>query len=206
MLVLPNGVRHIPGYLDRSEQETLRDTIRNLLQEAPLFRPVMPRTGKAMSVRMSNCGALGWVTDKEGGYRYQPKHPKTGAQWPAIPEKLLAIWNEFSGYPYSPEACLINFYDRDAKMGMHQDRDEQDFDAPVISLSLGETCRFRVGEPVKKGRTTSFKLSSGDVVVLSGQGRLCYHGVDRIYPDTSTLLRNGGRINLTIRRVTKPVS
>lgn len=202
MQVLPNGIHHIPGHLDRAAQETLRDDIRAIVTKAPLFRPTMPRTGKPLSVRMSNCGPLGWVTDKERGYRYQPTHPATGKRWPDIPKVLIALWNEVSGYDHPPEACLINFYDEGAKMGLHQDRDEQNFDAPVISVSLGDTCRFRVGEVRREGRTTSFKLASGDVVIMGGAGRLCFHGVDRIYPDTSTLLKNGGRINLTLRRVT----
>jgi alkylated DNA repair protein (DNA oxidative demethylase) len=88
-------------------------------------------------------------------------------------------------------------------MGLHQDRDEEDLTAPVVSISLGDTCLFRVGEKTREGRTVSFKLQSGDAVVLAGPGRLCFHGVDRIYADTSTLLKNGGRINLTLRRVTR---
>lgn len=202
--VLPRGVRHIPGYLDRPQQEKLLEEIRAVVKAAPLYVPTMPRTGKPMSVRMTNCGALGWVTDKEGGYRYQPHHPVTGAPWPPIPAMLLDIWREIAQYPHEPEACLVNFYEPDARMGLHQDRDEQDFDAPVISVSLGDTCLFRVGEKARGGPTVSFKLSSGDLVVLGGEGRLAFHGVDRIYPATSTLLKNGGRINLTLRRVTKP--
>lgn len=204
MQELPSGVHHIPGYLDRAAQEALRDEIRILIEKAPLFRPKMPRTGKPMSVRMSNCGPLGWVTDKEQGYRYQAMHPISGNPWPDIPQSLLDIWQTFSGYPYSPEACLINFYDQDAKMGLHQDRDEQNLEAPVLSVSLGDTCLFRVGETTRSGRTNSFKLESGDMVVLGGAARLCFHGVDRIYPNTSTLLKKGGRINLTLRRVTNP--
>jgi len=173
MLVLPNGVRHIPGYLTRNEQEELRDTIRELLKSAPLFRPIMPTTAKKMSVR-------------------------------TIPQKVQQVWEEFSNYPHPPEACLINFYDQKAKMGLHQDRTEEDFSAPVISISLGETCRFRAGEDVREGRTASLKVESGDIIIMGGKSRLCFHGVDRIYPDTSTLLKNGGRINLTLRRVTKP--
>jgi alkylated DNA repair protein (DNA oxidative demethylase) len=164
----------------------------------------MPKSGKPMSVRMTNCGAFGWVTDKEGGYRYQAAHPVTGLPWPAIPQSLLRIWNELASYPHEPEACLVNFYKEDAKMGLHQDRDEADLAAPVVSLSLGDTCLFRVGEPVRHGRTASFRLESGDAVILSGKSRLAFHGVDRIFPDTSTLLKKGGRINLTLRRVTKP--
>ena len=204
MLVLPKGVRHIPGCLSPDEQRALVEDIRRVVAQAPLFTPTMPRTGKEMSVRMTNCGPLGWVTDKEHGYRYQATHPVTGKPWPPIPERLLELWAEYSGYPHPPEACLINFYDDKAKMGLHQDRDEEDFDAPVLSVSLGDTCLFRIGETTRSGRTVSFKLASGDVLVLGGAGRLCFHGVDRIYPATSALLKNGGRINLTLRRVSKP--
>lgn len=206
MQVLPNGVHHIPGHFSRKEQEALREEIREVISKAPLFVPTMPKTGKPMSVRMSNCGSLGWLTDKENGYRYQSTHPVTGENWPAIPERLLKLWEDVSGFPHLPEACLINFYSESAKMGMHQDRDEEDFSAPVVSISLGDTCLFRVGEKTRGGRTTSLKLNSGDVVLLGGEGRLCFHGVDKLYPDTSTLLKNGGRINLTLRRVTKPQS
>ena len=203
---LPQGVRHIPDFLDRAAQEALLEDIRAVVQAAPLYVPTMPRTGKPMSVRMTNCGTLGWVTDKERGYRYQPVHPVTGEPWPPIPEPLLALWQQIARYEAPPEACLVNFYEAGAKMGLHQDRDEQDFDAPVISVSLGDTCLFRVGEKTREGGTVSFKLSSGDLVVLGGEGRLAFHGVDRIYPATSTLLKNGGRINLTLRRVTRDLS
>lgn len=204
MLVLPKGVRHIPHCLDTAEQRQLLEDIRAVVAKAPLYIPTMPRTGKPMSVRMTNCGSLGWVTDKERGYRYQPTHPVTGKPWPPIPDMLLKLWEDFSGYPHPPEACLVNFYDDNAKMGLHQDRDEEDLDAPVLSVSLGDTCLFRIGETTRSGRTVSVKLDSGDVVLLGGAGRLCHHGVDRIYPSTSALLKNGGRINLTLRRVTKP--
>jgi len=196
---LPQGVRHIPDFLDRAAQEALLEDIRAVVQAAPLYVPTMPRTGKPMSVRMTNCGTLGWVTDKERGYRYQPVHPVTGEPWPPIPEPLLALWQQIARYA-PPEACLVNFYEAGAKMGLHQDRDEQDLNAPVLSVSLGDTCLFRVGEKARGGPTVSFKLSSGDLVVLGGEGRLVFHGVYRIYPATSTLLKNGGRINLTLRR------
>ena len=202
MQVLPNGVHWIPGYLDIEAQRALLDDIREVVRQAPLFVPAMPGTGKPMSVRMTNCGSLGWVTDKERGYRYQPTHPHTGKPWPTMPERLLKIWDELASFPAHPQACLINFYDEHAKMGLHQDRDEKDFSAPVVSISLGDTCLFRVGETTRSGRTTSFRLASGDAVILSGKSRLAFHGVDRIYPDTSPLLKNGGRINLTLRRVT----
>jgi alkylated DNA repair protein (DNA oxidative demethylase) len=201
MATLANGIRHLPDYLDRSAQERLVEIIRGIVADAPLYIPAMPGTGKQMSVRMTNCGALGWVTDKERGYRYQDVHPQTGRPWPAIPSELMDLWENLAGYDKPPEACLVNFYSDDAKMGLHQDKDESDLKAPVLSISLGNTCLFRVGGIDRKDPTGSFKLSSGDIVVLGGEGRLAFHGVDRIYPGTSTLLKNGGRINLTLRRV-----
>jgi alkylated DNA repair protein (DNA oxidative demethylase) len=131
-------------------------------------------------------------------------HPETGAPWPPIPEILLDAWRALGGYAHPPQACLINFYTASARMGLHQDKDEQDFAAPVVSLSLGDTGLFRVGGLKRGDPTRSLRLASGDAVVLGGEGRLAFHGVDRILPGTSTLLPEGGRINLTLRRVTKP--
>jgi alkylated DNA repair protein (DNA oxidative demethylase) len=202
MRSLPQGIRHIPGFLNREKQEAMVENIRAIVAEAPLFVPAMPKTGKPLSVRMTNCGALGWVTDRERGYRYQPAHPVTGKPWPPMPAVLLDIWRAVSGSSKEPEACLVNFYSGDARMGLHQDRDEQDLETAVVSISLGDSCLFRVGGRERRDKTLSFKLSSGDVVVLGGEGRLAFHGVDKIYPNTSTLLKNGGRINLTLRRVT----
>jgi alkylated DNA repair protein (DNA oxidative demethylase) len=201
MQVLPNGFQHLPNFLDYPAQQQLVDTIRDVVEMAPLYRPEMPNNGKPFSVRMTNCGSLGWVSDQQNGYRYQANHPKTGKPWPDIPQSLLNIWRETSGVDFLPEACLINFYDQSAKMGLHQDNDETNLEAAVVSISLGDTCLFRVGQTTRGGQTKSFKLHSGDIVVLSGPSRLCFHGVDKLYPDTSPLLKNGGRINLTFRRV-----
>lgn len=202
MLVLPKGVRHIPGYLDRSGQELLVKDIRAVVGKAPLYRPEMPRTGKPMSVRMTNCGELGWVADKSG-YRYQDRHPVNHSPWPPIPERLMKIWTELSGNASLPQACLVNFYDTKARMGLHQDRDEEDLSAPVLSISLGDACLFRIGGPERDQPTRSFRLESGDIVILGGESRLAFHGVDRIYPTTSSLLKDGGRISLTLRRVNR---
>ena len=197
------GVDHHPGVLDRSAQEVLLEALQAAVKEAPLFTPVMPRTGRPFSVRMSNLGSLGWVSDK-AGYRYQPKHPETGQPWPAMPEAVMEIWRRFANYPHPPQACLVNFYQQGAKMGLHQDRDEEDFAAPVISISLGDTAIFRFGGATRGGKTQTVKLSSGDVLVMGGNSRLCFHGIDRVLNGTSTLLKEGGRINLTLRRVTLP--
>ena len=196
------GLRLSPGYLDRDGQAGLLAAVRGILADAPLFVPRMPKSGRPFTVRMSNCGPVGWVSD-DSGYRYQTAHPDTGRPWPPIPAALLAIWQELARYPDPPQACLINYYGPGAKMGLHQDRDEADFDAPVVSVSLGDSCLFRVGGVKRNEPTRSIRLGSGDAVVLGGAARLAFHGVDRIYPGTSRLLPEGGRINLTLRRVTR---
>jgi DNA oxidative demethylase len=194
------GLVHYPAYLDRAAQEALRDALREVVRAAPLYPPRMPKTGKPFTVRMTNCGPLGWVSD-EHGYRYQPTHPVTGVSWPPIPEIALAAWRDLAPDAPAPEACLVNFYDAAARMGLHQDRDEKDFSAPVLSLSLGDSCLFRVGGTKRNDPTRSFDLNSGDALIIGGPARLAFHGVDRIRGGSSTLLSDGGRINLTLRRV-----
>ena len=198
-----SGFRLVTAYLDPSAQKALLAELSAVFAAAPLCTPRMPKSGKPLSVRMTNCGSLGWVTD-EAGYRYQPLHPQTGNPWPAIPDIVIDAWKALARYPHPPEACLINYYGPAAKMGLHQDRDESDFDAPVVSLSLGDTCLFRIGGAKRGDPTHTLRLASGDAVVLGGKARLAFHGVDRIMPGTSTLLPQGGRINLTLRRVTLP--
>jgi alkylated DNA repair protein (DNA oxidative demethylase) len=197
-------MQHYPQRLDHKAQTALLAEIRRIIAQSPLYTPTMPRSGKPMSVRMTNCGPLGWVTDQQRGYRYQATHPVTGAPWPPLPPMLLALWDEVAGYHAPPEACLVNYYDAEARMGLHQDKDEQDFAAPVLSVSLGDAALFRVGGKTRKGPTQSFELRSGDVVVLAGEDRLAFHGIDRVLPGTSDLLAEGGRFNLTLRRVTTP--
>jgi DNA oxidative demethylase len=184
-----------------------------VLREAPPFTPTMPRTGKPFSVRMTNCGPLGWVSDREG-YRYQPHHPETGRPWPPMPEALLAAWAALTRHPAEPEACLVNLYAPGTRMGLHQDRDEGDFSAPVLSLSLGATALFRYGGTRRGDPTRSVHLKSGDALVIGGPSRLVFHGVDRILSDAPDLLAPaailpdtvppGGRLNLTLRRVSAP--
>lgn len=173
----------------------------SVIAEAPLYVATMPRTGKPLSVRMTNCGPLGWMTDKEGGYRYQPIHPATGKPWPPIPRPLLDLWSEVAGYSAPPEACLVNLYLGSARMGSHRDADEQEVAAPVVSVSLGDDAVFHLGGVKRSDPKHRTILKSGDVIVLGGAARLAYHGVDRILPGTSRLLPEGGRINLTLRRV-----
>jgi DNA oxidative demethylase len=194
-------MRLLPGLLDHDAQTALVADLREIVRAAPLFVPVMPRTGKPFSVRMTNCGPLGWVSDA-AGYRYQPTHPVTGTPWPAIPARLLDLWSAIARDPHPPQACLVNFYAASARMGLHQDRDEDDLSAPVLSVSLGDTAIFRVGGLRRTDPTRSIRLTSGDVLILEGESRLAFHGIDRVLPGTSTLLPSGGRLNLTLRRVT----
>ncbi len=198
-----SGLKYHPTYLDKDAQIALVEHLRAAVAAAPLFIPIMPRTGRPFTVRMTNLGTLGWVSDR-AGYRYQPAHPETGKPWPPIPAMVLDLWRKLSGYPHDPEACLVNFYNQGAKMGLHRDEDEEEFTAPVISISLGDTAVFRIGGPERGGKTETLKLSSGGVLVMGGASRLCHHGIDRVLTGTSTLLKDGGRINLTLRRVRKP--
>lgn len=202
-LQIIQGLRMLPAFFHRQQQEALLKILRSIIVEAPLYAPAMPRTGKLLSVRMTNCGSLGWLTDKDRGYRYESAHPVTGRPWPPIPELLLRLWREVAGSLLAPEACLINYYAASARLGSHRDEDEQDRSAPVVSVSLGDDAVFHVGGLKRSDPKTRMTLRSGDVVVLGGKARLAYHGIDRILPGTSDLLPEGGRINLTLRRVTK---
>jgi alkylated DNA repair protein (DNA oxidative demethylase) len=202
----PDGFAHYPLYFSPEEQTALIDAVKAATQTAPFFQPRMPRTGAPLSVVMSNFGTLGWVTDKELGYRYEPMHPTTGAPWPPLPDLLSKLWREIADWHDLPEACLINWYRADvgkdgAKMGMHVDSDELAVNAPVVSISLGDPAMFRIGGPKRGGPTQGVKLMSGDVVVLAGAARQCHHAVSKVYYGESALVPKGGRINLTMRRV-----
>ncbi len=198
-LQIAPGVLLWREYFSPSAQKMLLDDVLARLEDAPLYRPVMPKTGKPFSVEESNFGALGWVSDKDG-YRYQPLHPVTGRPWPAIPQTLLQVWDDIAK-AQGPDCCLLNLYRKGAKMGLHQDRDEKDLDAPVIGVSLGDAAVFRIGGTARGGPTQSVRLASGDVVMFGGVARLAYHGIDRILPGSSRLIAGGGRLSLTLRRV-----
>jgi len=197
------GFRFLPEYFSPVRQRALVAEVLDLLDDCPLYRGAMPRTGRPLSVRNSNLGPLGWVSDI-AGYRYQPRHPVTGRTWAPIPQALLDLWADVSDYPAPPQACLVNWYEATSKLGLHIDADETAKDAPVVSVSLGSRALFRLGGLERSSPTSSMRLASGDVVVLGGQSRRAYHGVDRIWPDSSQLVPGGGRINLTLRRVTAP--
>lgn len=192
------GFRLLPGRLSPQAQSELLAQVLARVEQAPLVHQVTPG-GKPMSVAMTSLGPLGWTTDA-AGYRYEPRHPVTGQAWPDIPQVLLDLWAELADPDVPPDACLINFYNAEAKMGLHQDRDEADLKFPVLSVSLGDTAVFRIGGVKRSDPTRSIKLASGDVCLLAGEARLFHHGVDRILAGSSRLLPSGGRINLTLRR------
>lgn len=192
------GFQIYKGYLSVPAQKSLVEDLRAVTAAAPLFSPVT-RSGKPMSVQMTSAGKYGWYTDRRG-YRYEPKHP-SGVDWPPIPDAVLSLWHDVTGLERAPDCCLVNFYRDKARMGLHQDKDEADFGWPVVSVSLGDDGLFRMGNEERGGNTESVWLQSGDVVVMGGEARLKHHGIDRIRPGSSTLLKDGGRLNLTLRVV-----
>ncbi|HEY3637373.1 MAG TPA: alpha-ketoglutarate-dependent dioxygenase AlkB [Rhizomicrobium sp.] len=200
-LAIAEGVALWPAYLNRTEQERLVSEIFARVREAPFYRPRMPRSGKSFSVEETNFGPLGWYSDISG-YRYETLHPITGQPWPAMPEDIKQIWRDLAGYADEPECCLVNLYLDGARMGLHQDRDEDAFDAPVLSISLGNEAVFRIGSTTRRGPSRSFLLRSGDVLIFGGVARLAFHGIDRVVENSSTLIPGGGRLNLTLRRIT----
>jgi len=197
------GVALWREYFSLPKQKMLVEDVLQLTNSAPFYRPLMPRSGKPFSVEETNFGPLGW-TAQPSGYRYSPVHPATRQPWPAIPAALLQVWRETSEYVFEPECCLVNLYRGGARMGAHQDRDEDAIDAPVVSVSLGDAALFRFGSTTRKDPTRSMKLMSGDVLTFGGPARLMFHGIDRVMSGSSGLVPGGGRINLTLRRVTKP--
>ncbi|MGF1631852.1 MAG: alpha-ketoglutarate-dependent dioxygenase AlkB [Kiloniellaceae bacterium] len=208
MAAAPEGFRYLPGLFGPAAQAALVEDLRAVVDAAPLCRPAMPRSGRPFSVRMTNAGSHGWFADREG-YRYLARHPITGRPWPPIPGALFDLWRTVAGYAADPECCLVNFYAPEARMGLHRDADEETFAAPVVSLSLGDSAVFRIGGTERRGPTASLKLHSGDVMILAGPARLAYHGIDRVLGGSSRLLdREGwegsGRLNVTLRRVTRP--
>ncbi|KMW58979.1 Alkylated DNA repair protein AlkB [Candidatus Rhodobacter oscarellae] len=179
-------------------QAAMAKDLRELVAAAPLFSPET-RWGKKMSVQMTSAGKYGWYSDRRG-YRYERRHP-SGSAWPPIPAAILELWHQVTGLDRAPDCCLLNLYRGAAKMGLHQDRDEADFSFPVVSVSLGDDGLFRIGNTERGGKTESIWLRSGDVMVMGGEARLTYHGLDRTRPGSSSLLQGGGRINLTLRVV-----
>ena len=192
------GISVFKEFLPPRDQLRLVKELREVAAKAPVFSP-KTKSGKSMSVRLTAAGDFGWFSDQRG-YRYLKQHP-SGVNWPEIPDSIIAIWRAVAGTVPDPECCLVNFYGEGARMGLHQDRDEANFDWPVVSISLGDDALFRVGGTERGGKTESIWLQSGDVAVMGGPARLNYHGIDRIKFGSSSLLKEGGRLNVTLRVV-----
>lgn len=195
---LIDGFQFQPAALDRDEQEALAATVMALARDAPFYSPAVPG-GRRMSVAITGLGPLSWTSDT-AGYRYVASHPATGRAWPPMPTILLDLWRRLAPGAPDPDTCLVNLYRDGARMGLHQDRDEQDFSVPVLSISLGDSALFRIGGHKRSDPTRSLKLSSGDVCLLTGPARLAFHGIDRVIEGSSTVVPGGGRLNLTLRR------
>ena len=186
----------------RSFEADLIAALRDIEAQSP-FRHMVTPGGHQMSVAMTNCGSFGWVTDR-AGYRYDPNDPETGTSWPAMPPSLRALAGEAAvaaGFEeFSPEVCLINRYAPGARMSLHQDKDEHDFGAPIVSVSLGLPAIFLFGGLKRSDKTRRFRLEHGDVVVWGGAARLVFHGIAPL-ADGEHALMGRQRINLTFRKV-----
>ncbi|MGH9518188.1 MAG: DNA oxidative demethylase AlkB [Terriglobales bacterium] len=200
MITIGPGAALLPGDA-HADEAALLEELRRVAVAAP-FRHMVTRGGHAMSVAMTNCGPLGWVSDRRG-YRYAPTDPESGAAWPAMPAAFLRLAGAAAGRAgyadFEPDACLINRYEPGAKMGMHQDQDESDFGQPIVSVSLGLNATFLFGGRRRSDPVRKIELSHGDVVVFGGESRLNYHGVQALKPGHHPRL-GPVRINLTFRR------
>ena len=185
----------------RSLEDELIAALRELVERAP-FRHMVTPGGHQMSVAMTNCGSLGWVTDRTG-YRYDRVDPNSGKPWPDMPPSFCELARQaateagFDGF--SPDACLVNRYQPGARMSLHQDKDEGDLDAPIVSVSLGLPAIFLFSGLTRGDKTRRFRLEHGDIAVWGGPARLAYHGVAPL-ADGEHILLGRQRINLTFRK------
>lgn len=194
------GLTYLPGFALPYEKELLAE-ISQVTTAAP-FRQMLTPGGQRMSAAMTNCGEVGWVTDRKG-YRYDRLDPQTERPWPPLPEsfgrlaELAAAEAGFGGF--RPDVCLVNRYEPGARMSLHQDRDERDFSAPIVSVSLGLDATFLFGGLKRSDRPHRLPLAHGDVLVWGGAKRLAYHGVapvaDGCHPTVGRM-----RLNLTMRK------
>ena len=197
---IAEGAVLLRGFALPVENELIA-ALRDIAQQAT-FRHMVTPGGHAMSVAMTNCGGFGWVTDRTG-YRYDGIDPLTGKPWPAMPPSFRALAEQAAdraGYAgFSPDACLVNRYQPGAKMSLHQDKDEQDFGAPIVSVSLGLPAIFLFGGLKRSDKPRRFRLEHGDIVVWGGPTRLFFHGIAPLADGKHSVLGRQ-RINLTFRR------
>ncbi len=189
--------------LTKVVQQEVLVAARTVVKQAPLFRPMMP-TGQSFNYSMTNCGDLGWVADRHG-YRYQELHPETFRAFPAMPQVIqdlaITLAKTTGNDNFHPQSCLINLYSKGEKLGLHQDNTEENLTAPIISISLGDSGIFVLGGKHRNDETRQYIVQSGDVIVMGGESRNFFHAFKGTVPNTSNLLKNGGRLNLTIRQV-----
>lgn len=199
---LPAGLLHLPGLFDGPEQAELAAAVAEIARHAPFRHPRMRGKG-VFSAAITNCGSVGWWSD-ERGYRYTAGQPDGSGPWPAIPESFRrAVARAVAGTAwagFAPDACLINFYGPDAKMGLHQDKDEADFAQPIVTICLGNAADWMIGGPARADKATAFRVESGDALVMGPPGRMLFHGVRRVYAGTSPLKGVTGRYSLTFRK------
>lgn len=195
---LADGIVLLHGY---ASTPTLLPAIDEVSRAAPPRRMHTPG-GKQMSVAMTNCGDYGWVTDCQG-YRYSRTDPQTGQSWPTMPAILFRLATDAAlaaGFPgFQPDVCLVNRYAPGARLSLHQDRDEQDFDQPIVSVSLGLPATFIIGGLKRSAPKRHIQLADGDVIVFGGASRLIYHGIKPLESAAHPLL-GACRINLTFRK------
>jgi alkylated DNA repair protein (DNA oxidative demethylase) len=199
--VMAEGAVLLRGFVGETEAELIA-ALREIVAAAP-FRHMVTPGGHQMSVAMTNCGNAGWVTDRTG-YRYSAGDPETGKPWPAMPALFLALADRAAGRAgfagFAPEVCLINRYAPGARMSLHQDKDELDFGAPIVSVSLGLPAIFLFGGLKRSDKPRRFRLEHGDIAVWGGPARLFFHGVAPL-ADGEHPLMGPQRINLTFRKV-----
>jgi alkylated DNA repair protein (DNA oxidative demethylase) len=197
---IAEGALLLRGFAGAFEHDLVR-SLRDIIVQAP-FRRMRTPGGHQMSVAMTNCGDFGWVTDRSG-YRYDAVDPLSGRAWPPMPPLFLQLAAraaeraDFAGF--SPDVCLINRYEPGARMSLHQDRDERDFGAPIVSVSLGLPAVFLFGGPKRSDKAQRYRLQHGDVVVWGGPSRLFFHGVAPLADGEHALLGRQ-RVNLTFRK------
>jgi alkylated DNA repair protein (DNA oxidative demethylase) len=197
---IAEGAVLLRGFAILFESEVIAD-LRAIVEQAP-FRHMLTPGGHQMSVAMTNCGGLGWVTDRSG-YRYDANDPQSGKPWPAMPASFCQLAGRAAtqaGFgAFAPDACLINRYEPGAKMSLHQDKDENDFGAPIVSVSLGLPAIFLFGGLKRSDKPRRFRLEHGDIAVWGGPARLNFHGVAPLADGEHALLGRQ-RINLTFRK------
>lgn len=199
---LPDGFLLRGGFLSLEQQKALLLAVRDIGTKAP-FTKVRTKGGGYTSAAITNCGAAGWWSDAKG-YRYETLNPATVHPWPAMPDiflNVVAAVAKDSPWPdFTPDACLINFYEAKAKMGLHQDRDEKDFAHPIITVCLGDDADFQVGGFARGDKAMNVLVRSGDVMLMGGDSRMRFHGIRKIYAGTSPIDDVNGRYSLTFRK------